>query len=332
MLGCRFCTLDLHGKPSLRSWTRLSATAANGTSALWLVEPVDWDIGSQIVVAPTSWTKEEAERVTVAAVLDGGYHVRLAVPLAFTHLGESRFVQGESYDLRAEVGLLSRTVKVQGDDTSDGSQYGATIMMHSEGHESLTARLENLEVHRAGQAFRLGRYPIHFHMIGAVKGSYARACSVWRTFNRAFTIHGVHHLRVGPGNVAYDTMGNTYFIEDAIETKNIIEGNLAVLTKASNALLSTDQTPASFWITNPDNIVRNNAAAGSANYGFWYKPERVVTGASAGTPQAAGVCPQGTPLGEFSGNVAHSNGRYGLRLYDNEDGCLQARPPCPPPF
>ena len=328
MLGCRECTLDLHGAPVLHTWTRLAATAANGSSTLSLLEPVDWQVGADLVVAPTSWSKDEAEKVTVAGVRNGGYDIDLVAPLRFTHLGETRLVGGTAVELRAEVGLLTRNVRVQGDETSDAPNlYGATIMMHSVGHESLTARFSNIEVTRAGQAFRLGRYPIHFHMIGNVRNSYVRSCSVHRTFNRAVTIHGVHHLRV-MDNVAFDTMGHTYFTEDAVETKNVITGNLAVLTQASNALLNTDQTPASFWLVNPDNTVTDNAAAGSSNYGFWYKPEVEVTGASEGSPAADGVCPQGTPLGTFDNNVAHSNGRYGLRIYDNQDGWYPRRHPC----
>lgn len=31
----------------------------------------------------------------------------------------------------------------------------------------------------------------------------------------------------------------------------------------------------------------------------------------------ANICPENSPLGEFSDNVAHSNGRYGLRIFHN---------------
>lgn len=50
--------------------------------------------------------------------------------------------------------------------------------------ESLTGRIENVEVRYAGQLGRLGRYPIHFHMIGAVRNSYVRGCSIHHTHNR----------------------------------------------------------------------------------------------------------------------------------------------------
>ena len=108
-------------------------------------------------------------------------------------------------------------------------------------------------------------------------------------------------------------MGHTIFIEDAVETKNLIEKNLVMLTQPSWSLLNTDQTPASFWITHPDNMFRGNRAAGSIRYGFWFdtKPN------SMGPSFDPNVCPENTALGEFSDNVAHSNGKYGLRIFHN---------------
>ena len=84
--------------------------------------------------------------------------------------------------------------------------FGAHIFLHSHGDESLTARFSWMELRKAGQAFRMGRYPIHFHNIGNVRNSYIRYNSVHHTYNRGITIHGVHYLRV-IGNVVYETMG-----------------------------------------------------------------------------------------------------------------------------
>jgi hypothetical protein len=353
VIAVREGTLDLHGKPMLRSWTQLAANAHNGTTSITLIKPVDWPVGADIVIASTDFEKEHAESVTITSRSSDGLTIGFSPALKYLHLGETRTVAGHKFEYRAEVGLLSRNVVIQGDQCSltcstgsickvgsaDGitsigehsncnsavcscddtgqipSQYGVQIFSHSHGDESLTTRIENIEVQRAGQAFKLGRYPIHFHMIGTVHNSYARNNSVHHTFNRGFTIHGVHHLRV-QDNVAYHTRGHTFFIEDSIETKNRVEGNLGVLSFASNALLNTDQTPAMFWITNPDNIIRNNHAAGAQNYGFWYRAEGAVNGASAAAGLGDGTCPKGTPLLEFKGNTAHSNGRYGFRLYD----------------
>ena len=70
--------------------------------------------------------------------------------------------------------------------------------------------------------------------------------------------------------------GNAYFVEDGIETKNIITHNLGANTRQSFAGLTVDQTPATYWFVNPDNYVASNIASGSTHYGFWFFPEPKV--------------------------------------------------------
>ena len=99
-------------------------------------------------------------------------------------------------EMSAEVGLLSRNVIVQGDEQTYDIQFGAHIFMHSNGDESLLGRIENPEVRMAGQGFFLGRYAVHFHLVGSVRGSYVKKCAIHHSFNRAVAIHGVDHLQV----------------------------------------------------------------------------------------------------------------------------------------
>lgn len=106
-------------------------------------------------------------------------------------------------------------------------------------------------------------------------------------------------------------MGHTVFMMDGAEKKNLIDSNLVILTKKSMSLLNSDQTPASFWIPHPDNVFRNNHAAGSERFGFWFEPQEHPTGES----YDVNMCPMNSKLGEFNDNVAHSNGWYGLRIY-----------------
>jgi len=40
----------------------------------------------------------------------------------------------------------------------------------------------------------MGRYPIHFHMIGRVSKSIVKGNSIHHSFNRAITMHGIHYL------------------------------------------------------------------------------------------------------------------------------------------
>lgn len=76
-------------------------------------------------------------------------------------------------------------------------------------------------------------------------------------------------------------------------------------------MLQTDLSVASFWITNPSNHFRYNHAAGSDFYGFWYEIKEHPDGPSA----TKDVCPMGNALGESHDNVAHSNVRFGLRIF-----------------
>lgn len=55
-LSCRFCTLDLHGRPLLhgRTHTKLNQTAPKGATELWLTEPVDWAVDSHVLLTSTA--------------------------------------------------------------------------------------------------------------------------------------------------------------------------------------------------------------------------------------------------------------------------------------
>ena len=311
VIAVRYGTLDMHGKPVSPSWTRLDATAAVGDTHLTLSEEVGWAVGDRIAIASSDFDMNHAEEVVITAVDSDLMGVEFTPALVYSHYGEIETYGGRTMDMRTEVGLLSRNVIVQGDWDSQRMQHGAHIMLSSPGNNSLTGRFSNVECRFCGQAFKLGRYPIHFHMIGEVHASYVSNCSVHDTFNRAVTIHGVHYFRV-KHNVVKNTMGHSIFIEDGIETENVIEHNLVMQTRSSASLLKTDVTPASFWMTNPSNYWIDNAAAGSERYGFWVQVAAHPDGPSATTS----VCPVGMPLGAFRGNSAHSNGRYGLRIFN----------------
>lgn len=183
------------------------------------------------------------------------------------------------------------------------------------------------QVFHAGQAFRLGRYPIHWHLMGDINyKSYVRGCAIHQTYNRAVTIHNTHRLLV-EHNVIYDIMGGAFFIEDGIETQNILQYNLAVFVKQSTSLLNDDVTPAAYWVTNPNNIIRHNAAAGGTHFGFWYRMHDNPDGPSYNP----NICQKRVPLGEFYNNTVHSQGWFGIWIFQEffpmkTGGCSSTTP------
>ena len=302
-------TIDMHGVERDVAWTRLAQTVEAGGTSVTLLTETDWQVGEEIVIASTSFSNTEAETRIITAV--DGATFSFAEPLLYKHISETPSYGGLEMPMQGEVGLLTRNILFRGDPVlSPVEKYGAHIMLHSEGDDSSIARIEWIEIKDGGQAFKLGKYPIHMHMIGNVHKSYVKGNAVHQTYNRAFTTHGVHYFRV-INNIAFDTMGHTFFIEDAIETNNVYDGNLAIQVKRSDSLLNTDQTPGGFWITNPDNILRNNAIAGTDAYAYWYDMQTTAIGPSFDP----NVCPEFTKLGEFVDNTAHSTRKYGLRIF-----------------
>jgi cell migration-inducing and hyaluronan-binding protein len=81
----------------------------------------------------------------------------------------------------------------------------------------------------------------------------------------------------------------------------------AVGQTSKEVLIPSDNTVSTFWITNPDNVYRDNVAAGSDQVGFWIALPAHPTGAFEGTDVSKATWPRRTALGEFKGNVAHSN-------------------------
>uniref|UniRef100_UPI00193AC945 fibrocystin-L-like n=1 Tax=Styela clava TaxID=7725 RepID=UPI00193AC945 len=340
--------LDLHGKYVPVTWTYLSATANAGTNVITVDNPVTWEAGDEIVIASTGHrhSQEENEKHTILSVAGDQVTITLETALEFDHLGVVETMpDGTVLKSRAEVGLLTHNVLVRGSRNMDWSedipacpegfntgefaqqtcfqgrfgeemgsdQFGGQIMFHhpSPDEQKAFGRISYVELNYMGQAFRLGRYAIHYHLMGDMNyKNYVRGCGIHETFNRAVTIHDTHKALVEK-NVIFNSMGGTIFIEDGLETKNKIIGNLVVFCRQSTSLQNDDVTPAAFWITNADNIVEDNAAAGGTHFGYWFRMHKHPSGPSHTTS----ICPRKVALGSFSNNTAHSQGWFGVWIF-----------------
>ncbi|XP_029999762.1 cell surface hyaluronidase isoform X2 [Sphaeramia orbicularis] len=304
-----------------------------------------WQPGDQIVVASTDYSMHQAEEFTLLPCSHcTSRQVRIQGKPQYNHTGE--IIDG--VDMRAEVALLSRNILIVGE--MENSCYGNNMCQFYNhdtygGHIKIfgnfsSVHLSHVELKNMGQQAEKGRYPLNFHMCSDVdqKGgywepTYVDGLSIHHSFSRCLTIHATNGLLV-KNTVGYDTLGHCFFLEDGIEQRNTFYHNLGLLTRPGT-LLPTDRnetlctsikdkvykgyTPSpsteckavsTFWITNPNNNLISNAAAGSQDAGIWFVFHSSSTGDSHGlVPETKAEL---TPLGIFYNNRVHSNFKAGL--------------------
>ncbi|HEY2011989.1 MAG TPA: hypothetical protein VGH38_00750, partial [Bryobacteraceae bacterium] len=316
------------------SWTKLSRTAEAGSNSIEVLNAAGWRAGDEIVLASTDFDPHQAERRTVASIR--GNTITLDKKLDYMHFGKITF----DVDERGEVGMLSRNIVIQASPDADQTLFGGHIMAMN----GSRMFVDGVELNRMGQNMHLARYPIHWHLIGDAQGQYIRNSAIHDTYSRCVTVHGTNYLDI-VNNVTYNNIGHCFFLEDAVEHDNQFVHNLGILTRchpdapcvatnlaaagenrpagrngqnAKDILIPSDNTASTFWITNPDNIYRDNVAAGSDSNGFWMSLPEHPTGKFEGTEISAKTWPRRTPFREFKGNVAHSN--YDSFMFDRNVG------------
>lgn len=338
--------LEIHSAEYYHTWSRLAVTAKRGDKMLLLQDPVNWDVGMQIVVTSTQLKDSRDWHQNEVAIVSGvkGNHelgtditaVYLESGLKYDHYGGAEY--------QAEVGLLERRFVIQGDAKSEPKDqspircstaevgslpcadtfltgFGGHVIVQSQG----VAKISGVEFYRMGMTNFDGRYPIHFHMLGEKgKDSYVRDSSFHRSFYRCATIHGSSRVSISR-NVAYDIIGHCLYLEDGVETFNVIEFNLHAhihpigmpagagsssqfldeVESSDSLAIPSDVTASGFYITNAENYIRGNAAVGGfSGYQFPVLPSAV--GLSRDSP----ITPRKSYTLEFNGNSCRSAGYW----------------------
>ena len=347
VIAVRKGALELHGRHISHTWTHLTSTANVGDTQITVeLDVSDWRVGDEIVIASTNdrHSMGENEKHKIASIDSDGKTITLENALKFKHISLTQTFGDHEIKTRAEVGLLTRNIKVMGSQNTEffyeieacdrdfdsnqfatqtcfagkfgeelgSDEFGSTLLANAKNKDLQEAevRISYVEFFWVGQAFRVGRYPIHFHLLGNVNGSYSRGNAVHNSFNRATTIHGISEVVV-EHCVTYNIKGLSFFIEDGVEENNVVQYNLAVYTRQSSSLLNPDVTPAAFWIVNANNKIRHNTAAGGTHFGFWFRTLAFPDGPS----ETKSYCTNRVPLGEFRNNTAHTVGWYGIWIF-----------------
>ncbi len=221
--------------------------------------PNGWKKGDWIAVATTSFSPFETEFVQLAsdpkAIVTGvSSQVTLSQPLQFYHFGGTAPTTGatgkcdaknpallDSYcddksknfgiDERAEVGLISRNIKLTADvaATGDSRHWGGEIRFVM-GYQQVA--LQGVEIEKFGKE-QLGSYPIHFHMDGSLPtdsgsgGTLVNANSIHHSYNKCIAVHSTQNLVV-QNNVCARITGNIFYEEISDESNITFTNNLGM--------------------------------------------------------------------------------------------------------
>jgi hypothetical protein len=342
-------TLDLHGDAPQTTWTQISEHIEAGATQISVLESEGWKAGDQIVLAPTDFYEVGAtEKLTIASV--DGNELTVTQPIQNFRWGLVQYITNDGMSLtpddtfvppapvseghtpteldeRAEIGNLSRNIVIQSVDDSfwQTNGYGAQVMIT--GLDS-SVHVDSVELRRAGQAGLLGRYPFHWHRlsypdgineIGDVNGHYIQNSTIHNSANRCVTIHATNGIRF-QNNICFNVLGHGIFFEDAVERRNVIEDNLVLGVRQpteENTLLKHERHTSDIisgssgmWVTNPDNIVRNNVFADSEGFGLWM----AFPAEPQGESKEVSIEPFHIRLGDFDNNTMHSNKGRGVML------------------
>ena len=281
---------DLHGFPgasSDRAWTRLANTARAGDSNI-LVRGDGvglWPVGSEIVVASSDFNGSHSEQRTVVNATrmpHGQITLTLDAPLGYRHHGTPLTYGGVTVDeVSAEVGLLTRMIKVRGPRSADKDGFGG----HAGAFNTATPQtIDGVELVRLGQQGLPGRYPMHLHMSLNHSGTVIRRNSVRESYQRCIVVHGTTDAVV-EDNVVFRAAGHCIMLEDGYETDVVLRSNLVVSllppkvmpnnsphprddtnpNKKCEDCSEDDYTPTGFWVSHPSTYLIGNAVVGACD-------------------------------------------------------------------
>lgn len=347
--GCAFIwgtsngpSCRIHGRPLARTWSLLVEHAEAGsrrlrvegdltTAVASLAGGGGWRVGDRVGLAPTGYGQKEGEVFTITALRTEVYQgaattvIDLDAELKQARLGDP------TLNMQAELVHLSRTVVMTGDDGGPGQQGWHGIVANGKfaprPEYGGSFRIEYARAEKCGQAGRQGKYCLHFHLMGdcgPAPGSSEARClfrgnALETGYQRGLTVHATHRSVVDR-NVLWDVNGAGIYLEDGNEMGNLIQENVNICPQTAPCRVSCamnidgdncaadDAFQSGMWALSPTNDFLFNRMV-HHEIGFFLQSTAFANGKGV----AAGkICAPHLPWGNITGNVHHSNNRFGF--------------------
>ena len=234
--------------PTTGDYVKNAHVPGTGITTLWLARDVTqgaaaWQPGDWIVVATTSFSPFESEFVQIDTVTKGADGTTIGLKsdtfLTYYHFGgkdpgppskdnyngtKSTAEYNYGVDERAEVGLISRSIKLTAQIDDPKSWWGGEIKLM---HGATEIALQGVEIEKFGKS-KLGAYPIHLHMMGDVANQpILNGNSVHHSYNKCFTIHSTQNVTI-QNNVCARIVGHIFYQEIGDEGNTTFLSNLGL--------------------------------------------------------------------------------------------------------
>jgi cell migration-inducing and hyaluronan-binding protein len=249
------------------SWARLNKNALPGDTELQVAGALDWQDQDNILLTTTDYLPGHSEQLTISgtpSVSNNVTTIKLATAVKYPHNGQTFDLSDKTYpgisrlgpnfpasaEMRAAVGLLSRSIRIISDGNTPGASFsvepgnpdnyfgGHTIVRQG----FMLYQVQGVEFYQLGQGGAIMHYPVHFHMARKVPlgvsadqpVTFVKDSSVWDSMTRWIVIHATQGVRIAR-NVGYESIGHGYYLEDGTETGNQLYANLGAFARGAVA-------------------------------------------------------------------------------------------------
>jgi hypothetical protein len=306
--------LDFRGQAKT-AWTRLVGAAQAGQTMIEVQDADNWQVGDELVITATvPWEPGEAndfwrrfDRRRIASL--AGNRIALDAPLSYPH--PAVVVNGRTYT--AEVLNLTRNVRIEG--TPSGRTH---VFIRSDRPQDIRyveiawtgPRRPNPNDPRLTDGV-LGRYGLHFHMMGdASRGTVVEGVVVRDSGGHAFVPHGSHGITLR-WTISHDTMdtpywwdpgGSPHHTHEAV-WEHAVASFWQVSKRFPGDVRATREAGFSFG-RGLRNVARNLVAANGEWWGFVW-------------PEGQSDDNSGEGVWTWEGGVAHNTRRGGIFTWQN---------------
>lgn len=249
--------LLLHGaKRETISSSVLATDVFPGDTTLTFNQDIPWREGDRICLAPTGHKEKEAEILTITHISEK--EITVNPPISHFHDGSPISLHNKIINTQAEVGLISRSIIIQGDKSSEISHKGAVLKIEG---DALT-QIEGVEFRFMGQEAEKAKPALEWKGKSFIPGNYFVNNSLHDCFNTGIRLDLKSEVIIS-NNIFYRVANQGIYLNSNGQLNpSSISNNLIVETYRGK---NPKESISSFLLNGLPRECKENHAVGSIN-------------------------------------------------------------------